>query len=211
MDSKKMEKYILDHTKEEDSLLAELNRETYLKVIQPRMLSGHLQGKFLEMISCMINPKTILEIGTYTGYSAICLAKGLSVDGILHTIEINPEFNVFSEKYFERSGLKYKIQQHTGSALEIIPQMNEMFDLVFIDADKENYLNYYKMVFDKVKTGGFILADNALWDGKVLKNPNQQDKETKGIDQFNKYIQQDKRVENMLLPLRDGIMMIRKL
>ena len=211
MDSKKMEKYILDHTKEEDSLLAELNRETYLKVIQPRMLSGHLQGKFLEMISCMINPKTILEIGTYTGYSAICLAKGLSVDGVLHTIEINPEFNVYSEKYFEKSGLKYKIRQHTGSALEIIPQMDEVFDLVFIDADKENYLNYYKMVFDKVKTGGFILADNALWDGKVLKNPNQQDKETKGIDQFNKYIQQDKRVENMLLPLRDGIMMIRKL
>lgn len=211
MDSKKMEKYILDHTKEEDSLLKELNRETYLKVIQPRMLSGHLQGKFLEMVSCMINPKTILEIGTYTGYSAICLAKGLSVDGVLHTIEINPEFNVFSEKYFERSGLKYKIQQHTGSALEIIPQMDEVFDLVFIDADKENYLNYYKMVFDKVKPDGFILADNALWDGKVLKNPNQQDKETKGIDQFNKYIQQDKRVENMLLPLRDGIMMIRKL
>ena len=211
MDSEKIEKYILDHTKEEDSLLAELNRETYLKVIQPRMLSGHLQGKFLEMISCMINPKAILEIGTYTGYSAICLAKGLSVDGILHTIEINPEFNIFSEKYFERSGLKYKIQQHTGSALDIIPQMDEVFDLVFIDADKENYLNYYKLVFDKVKTGGFILADNALWDGKVIKNPNQQDKETKGIDEFNKHIQKDKRVENMLLPLRDGIMMIRKL
>ena len=211
MDSEKIEKYILDHTKEEDSLLAELNRETFLKVIQPRMLSGHLQGKFLEMISCMINPKAILEIGTYTGYSAICLAKGLSVDGILHTIEINPEFNIFSEKYFERSGLKYKIQQHTGSALDIIPQMDEVFDLVFIDADKENYLNYYKLVFDKVKTGGFILADNALWDGKVIKNPNQQDKETKGIDEFNKHIQKDKRVENMLLPLRDGIMMIRKL
>jgi len=211
MDSEKIEKYILDHTKEEDSLLAELNRETYLKVIQPRMISGHLQGKFLEMISCMINPKAILEIGTYTGYSAICLAKGLSVDGILHTIEINPEFNIFSEKYFERSGLKYKIQQHTGSALDIIPQMDEVLDLVFIDADKENYLNYYKLVFDKVKTGGFILADNALWDGKVIKNQNQQDKETKGIDEFNKHIQEDKRVENMLLPLRDGIMMVRKL
>jgi len=211
MDSKKIEKYILYHTKEEDSLLAELNRETYLKVIQPRMLSGHLQGKFLEMISCMINPKTILEIGTYTGYSAICLAKGLSVDGILHTIEINPELNVFSEKYFERSGLKYKIQQHTGNALNIIPEIDKEFDLVFIDADKENYLNYYKLVFDKVKTGGFILADNALWDGKVIKNPNQQDKETKGIDEFNKHIQQDKRVENILLPLRDGIMMVRKL
>lgn len=211
MKPEKFEKYILDHTKQEDTLLAELNRETNLKVVQPRMLSGHLQGKFLEMISCMIRPKTVLEIGTYTGYSAICIAKGLSVDGILHTIEINPELKIFSEKYFERSGLNYKIQQHIGSAIDIIPKMNEVFDLVFIDADKENYLNYYKLVFEKVKTGGFIMADNALWDGKVLNNPDQQDKETKGIDEFNKYIQQDNRVENMLLPLRDGIMMIRKL
>jgi len=211
MNTEKIEKYILEHTKHEDSLLAELNRETYLKVIQPRMLSGHLQGKFLEMISCMFKPKTILEVGTYTGYSAICLAKGLSDDGILHTIEINQELQIFSEKYFERARLNFKIQQHTGSALEIIPQMDEVFDLVFIDADKENYLNYYKLVFDKVRTGGFILADNALWDGKVLNNPDQQDKETKGIDEFNKYIQQDDRIENMLLPLRDGIMMIRKL
>lgn len=209
--SEKLENYILDHTTAEDSLLADLNRETHLKVMYPRMLSGNLQGKFLEMISHMIKPKAILEIGTYTGYSAICLAKGLSDDGVLHTIEINPELNGFSEKYFNKSGLKYKIQQHIGSALEIIPQLNEVFDLVFIDADKENYLNYYKLVFDKVKTGGFILADNALWDGKVIKDTNQQDKETKGIDEFNKYIQQDKGVENMLLPLRDGIMLIRKL
>lgn len=209
--SEKIEKYILDHTNKEDALLEELNRETHLKIMYPRMLSGHLQGKFLEMISQMIKPKTILEIGTYTGYSAICLAKGLSDDGILHTIEINPELNSFSEKYFKKAGLKYKIQQHTGSALDIIPQMNEVFDLVFIDADKENYLNYYQLVIDKVNIDGFILADNALWDGKVVKNINKQDKETKGIDEFNKYIQQDKRVENMLLPLRDGIMMIRKL
>lgn len=211
MYSEKIEKYILDHTKVEDSLLAELNRETNLKVIQPRMLSGHLQGKFLEMISCMINPKTILEIGTYTGYSAICLAKGLSVDGILHTIEVNPELKLFSERYFERSGLKYKIQQHTGNALDIIPQMDEVFDLVFIDADKENYLNYYKLVFDKVKNGGFILADNALWDGKVVDAHDSQDNETKGIVEFNNFVQQDRRVENMLLPLRDGIMIVRKL
>ncbi len=211
MHSEELEKYILDHTKAEDDLLAQLNRETHLKVIYPRMLSGHLQGKYLEMISHMIKPKSILEIGTYTGYSAICMAKGLSVDGILHTIEINPELNSFSEKYFEKAGLKYKIQQHTGSALDIIPHLNESFDLVFIDADKENYLAYYKLVFDKVNTGGFILADNALWDGKVLENIKKQDKETKGIDVFNKYIQQDKNVENMLLPLRDGIMMIRKL
>ena len=211
MYSKKIEKYILDHTKEEDSLLADLNRETNLKVMYPRMLSGHLQGKFLEMISYMINPKAILEIGTYTGYSAICLAKGLSIDGVLHTIEINPELNNFSNKYFERSGLKYKIQQHSGSALDIIPHLDEVFDLVFIDADKENYLNYYKLVLDKVKPGGFILADNALWTGKVTNNPDQHDKETKGIVEFNKYIQLDKRIENMLLPLRDGIMIVRKL
>lgn len=211
MNSKLVEKYILDHTKEEDSLLAELNRETNLKVMYPRMLSGHLQGKFLEMISCMINPKTILEIGTYTGYSAICLAKGLRDDGILHTIEINQELQSFSDKYFDKAGFKYKIQQHIGSALEIIPKMNELFDLVFIDADKENYLNYYKLTFDKIKTGGFILADNALWDGKVTNSPDKHDKETKGIVEFNKFIQQDKRVENMLLPLRDGIMMVQKL
>ncbi len=159
----------------------------------------------------MISPKTILEIGTYTGYSAICLAKGLSVDGILHTIEIKPELKIFSERYFERSGLKYKIQQHTGNALDIIPQMDEVFDLVFIDADKENYLNYYKFVFDKVKNGGFILADNALWDGKVVDAHDSQDNETKGIVEFNNFIQQDRRVENMLLPLRDGIMIVRKL
>lgn len=208
--SEKLENYILEHTTAEDGLLADLNRETHLKVMYPRMLSGNLQGRFLEMISHMINPKVILEIGTYTGYSAICLAKGLSDDGVIHTIEINPELNSFAKKYFNKSGLKYKIQQHVGSALEIIPQLNEVFDLVFIDADKENYLNYYKLVFDQVKSGGFILADNALWDGKVMKNPDNQDKETKGIDEFNKYIQQDTRVENMLLPLRDGIMMIRK-
>ena len=211
MKSKQIERYILDHTKEEDSLLAELSRETNLKAMYPRMLSGHLQGKFLEMTSCMINPKAILEIGTYTGYSAICLAKGLSDDGVLHTIEINQELRSFSDKYFDKAGLKFKIQQHIGSALDIIPHLDDIFDLVFIDADKENYLNYYKLVFDKVKTGGFILADNALWDGKVTNNPDQHDKETKGIVEFNKYIQQDKNVENMLLPLRDGIMMVRKL
>lgn len=211
MNSKQIEKYILDHTKEEDVLLAELNRETNLKVMHPRMLSGHLQGKFLEMVSCMIKPKAILEIGTYTGYSALCLAKGLTDDGILHTIEINQELESFSKRYFHNAGMKYKIRQHIGSALDIIPKIDEVFDLVFIDADKENYLNYYKLAFDKIITGGFILADNALWSGKVTDKAHKQDKETKGIVEFNKYIQQDKNVENMLLPLRDGIMMIRKL
>ncbi len=211
MKTKHIEEYIKNHTSEEDSLLADLDRETNLKVMYPRMLSGHLQGKFLEMISCMINPKTILEIGTYTGYSAICLAKGLSVDGVLHTIEINPELNNISDRYFDKSGMKFKIQQHTGSALDIVPKIKEIFDLVFIDADKENYLNYYNLVFDKVNTGGFILADNALWAGKVVESPDKQDKETKGIIEFNNFVQQDKRVENMLLPLRDGIMMVRKI
>ena len=159
----------------------------------------------------MINPKAILEIGTYTGYSAICLAKGLSVDGVLHTIEINPELSNISDRYFDKSGMKFKIQQHNGKALDIIPTLNDEFDLVFIDADKENYLNYYHLIFDKVKTGGFILADNALWDGKVIESPDQHDKETIGIVEFNKFVQQDKRVENMLLPLRDGIMMVRKI
>lgn len=211
MYSEKIEKYILDNTTEEDGFLAELNRETNLKVVNPRMLSGHLQGKFLEMVSTMIRPKAILEIGTYTGYSAICLAKGLSLDGVLHTIEINPELKEIAARYVEKSGMKYKIQQHIGNALEIIPSLDESFDLVFIDADKENYLNYYRLVFNKLKKGGFILADNALWDGKVTDARNNQDKETRGIVEFNGFIQQDKRVENMVLPLRDGIMIVRKL
>jgi len=206
----KLEKYIEEHTSSENELLAQLNRETHLKVMFPRMLSGHVQGKFLEMISYMLRPEKILEIGTYTGYSAICLAKGLKKEGRLHTIEINPELINISDKYFIEAGLKNQIIQHVGSALEIIPDLNEMFDLVFIDADKENYLKYFHLIFDKVKKGGFILADNALWDGKVVESKTQDDKETEGIKKFNDYIQNDKRVENILISVRDGILMIRK-
>ena len=206
-----IETYITDHTSPEDDLLKRLNRETHLKVLNPRMLSGHVQGRFLEMISKMIRPQRILEIGTYTGYSAICLAKGLAGNGILHTIEVNPELEEFAKKYFREAGLESQIVQHGGNALELIPQIDETFDLVFIDAAKESYLDYYHLIFDKVRKGGFILADNALWDGKVV-DPNQvQDKETQGIIAFNDFIRKDDRVENVLLSLRDGIMIIRKL
>ncbi len=206
-----IEKYIKDHCSPEDEILAELNRETHLKAVYPRMLSGHILGKFLEMISLMIKPEKILEIGTFTGYSTICLANGLTSNGKIYTIDLNPEIEIISEKYFKKSGITEKIVKYTGNALDIIPTINEKFDLVFIDADKENYLNYYKLVIEKINPGGFILADNVLWDGKVLQESNKADKETQGIMQFNEFVQKDKRVENVLVPLRDGVMLIRKL
>jgi caffeoyl-CoA O-methyltransferase len=205
-----IETYIKDHTSPEDDLLKRLSRETHLKVLNPRMLSGHVQGRFLEMISKMIQPNRILEIGTYTGYSAICLAKGLAGNGILHTIEVNPELEEFAKRYFCEAGLEKQIIQHSGDALELIPQIDETFDLVFIDAAKECYLDYFHLIFDKVRKGGFILADNALWDGKVVNPTQDQDKETYGIVAFNDFIRNDNRVENVLLSLRDGIMIIRK-
>ena len=207
---KKLEDYIIDHTSPEAKLLQELNRETHVKVLFPRMMSGHLQGKFLEMVSWMIRPKRILEIGTYTGYSALCLASGLSENGLIHTIEIDPELEDFIMKYVEKAGLTDRVKLHIGNAIDIIPHLNESFDLVFIDADKENYLNYYNLIFDKVRKGGFILADNALWDGKVIKTEQKLDKETSGIIEFNDFVQDDKRVENVLLPFRDGVMVVRK-
>ncbi len=202
------QQYAEEHTKPESKLLSGLNRETHLKTIYPRMLSGHYQGKFLEMISHMLNPFSILEIGTFTGYSAICLAQGLKEGGCIHTIDVNQEMEHIFNKYFEEAGLGNKIITHFGKALEIIPVLNESFDLVFIDADKENYLNYYQLVFNKVKTGGYILADNAFWSGQVMKK--EKDKETAGIAAFNNFVQQDERVENVLLTIRDGLMMIRK-
>ncbi len=211
MISKKIEEYVLSHSSPDDELLNELYRETHLKILHPRMLSGRLQGKILEMISRMIQPQNILEIGTYTGYSAICLANGMQGQGKLHTIEINPELHDFAQKYFEKAGISHKVVQHTGNALEIIPELNTSWDLVFIDADKENYLNYYKHLIGRVKIGGFILADNVLWDGKVISPGKNPDKETRGIIEFNEYIQLDKRVENVLLPVRDGIMILRKI
>jgi predicted O-methyltransferase YrrM len=203
--------YAENFSSEESLVLKKLNRETHVKVLYPRMLSGRTQGNFLKMISRMIKPEKILEIGTFTGYSAICLAEGLSEKGMLHTIEINPELEEIILKYFNEAGVSEKINLHIGDAVEIIPTLDETFDLVFIDADKENYLNYYNLVFDKVKNGGFIIADNVLWDGKVLNEPLSSDTETKAIREFNSFIQQDERVENLLLPLRDGLMLIRKL
>ncbi|MFZ4399621.1 MAG: O-methyltransferase [Bacteroidales bacterium] len=204
------EAYSEKHSSSESSVLNELNRETNLKVMLPRMLSGHLQGKFLEMISCMLQPHQILEIGTYTGYSAISLCKGLHENGILHTIDINAELEAISLKYFEKAGLQNKIKHYIGNALDIIPEINQVFDLVFIDADKDNYIAYFEMVLPKVRKGGIIIADNVLWSGKVLNSSSQNDKETQGIIEFNKFVTKDNRVENLLLPFRDGLMIMRK-
>lgn len=205
------EAYAEEHTSPEPNFLYDLYRETWLKTMYPRMLSGRLQGQFLKMISQVLQPKRILEIGTFTGYSAICLAQGLTYDGILHTIDSNYESVEIGLRYFEKAGMKEKINIHTGNALEIIPAIDETFDLVFIDADKENYLNYYHLVFDKVRKGGIILADNAFWDGKVLTRQDGSDKEAEGIIEFNNFVQNDNRVENILIPMRDGLMMIRKI
>ena len=205
-----IEEYILNHSDKEDPILAELNRETNLKILRPRMLSGHLQGKILEMISKMINPERILELGTYTGYSAICLAKGLKENGILHTIEINDELEGIISKYLVKSGLENKVKLHFGDVRKIVPEINEQFDLVFIDADKREYLDYYNLVFNHVKPGGFLLADNVLWGGKVIESESLDDEYTKGIFDFNEFIKNDDRVEKVILPLRDGLMLIRK-
>lgn len=174
------------------------------------MLSGSQQGRFLSMLSHMLQPKTILEIGTYTGYSALCLSEGLPKDGRIITIEIDRELEEIAGRYFKEAGVQDKIIPYFGNALELIPQMEQSFDLVFMDADKENYPAYYQMVFDKVRAGGYILADNVLWSGKVLENTNSNDKDTRGIRAFNALVQKDPRVENVLLPIRDGLMLIRK-
>ena len=211
MISNELIEYSEYYTKKEAELLHKLNRETHLKVLRARMLSGHMQGRLLQMISQMLQPKRILEIGTYTGYSAICLASGLQKGGKLHTIDINPELEDMILRYFKEANLLKNIKLHIGDALEIIPKLDETFDLVFIDADKENYIKYYEMVLPKVRKGGFILSDNVLWDGKVLEKPKANDKETRGIIEFNKHILKDNRVDNMILTVRDGIQIIRKI
>jgi caffeoyl-CoA O-methyltransferase len=209
--SKELLEYIENHTQAESSLLKKLSRDTYAHVLMPRMLSGHVQGRFLSMVSHMISPATVLEIGTYTGYSAICLAEGLKPEGRLYTIDINEELESMVRKYFKEAGLENRIDYKIGNALKIIPTMNIQFDLVFIDADKENYLNYYNLIFDKVRTGGYIIADNVLWSGKVIDKNIKADKDTRALMDFNDFVHQDKRVENMILPLRDGLMILRKL
>ncbi|CAG0966830.1 MAG: O-methyltransferase [Bacteroidetes bacterium] len=205
-----LEEYVERHTSEENEVLKKLNRETWAKMLMPRMLSGHIQGRVLSMFSHMIKPKHILEIGTFTGYSAICMAEGLADKGILHTIELNDELEEFIKKYFQEAGMEEKIVLHIGNALEIIPALPITFDLVFIDADKENYSAYYDLVFDKLSVGGFIIADNVLWSGKVLLDYEKLDTETNALVDFNMKIQNDNRVENVLLPIRDGLMIVRK-
>lgn len=195
----------------ESDVLRKLNRETHARVLRPRMLSGHLQGKLLEFISRISAPRRILEIGTYTGYSAICLAQGLTPDGLLHTIDHNPELEDFANDFFQQAGLSEKIILHVGEALHIIPTLQDTFDLVFIDADKENYIRYFDICLEKLRPGGIILADNVLWSGKVLKPVAQNDTETRAIIAFNEYVTSHPGVSNLLLPFRDGLMMIRKL
>ncbi len=207
---KELDKYILGHIDEEDPVLFELDRETHLKVLGARMLSGHLQGKLLTMISKMIQPRHILELGTFTGYSAICLARGLKADGKLVTIEVDDELETIARKYFEKAGLSEKIEQRIGSALDIVPTLSEKFDLVFIDADKREYLQYYNLLIGRLDSGAYILADNTLWSGKVLDKPKADDEQTRGIQAFNDAIKKDHRVEKVILPLRDGMTLIRK-
>lgn len=205
-----IEKYAADHSSEEMPVLARLMRATHLQTHMPQMLSGHLQGTFLQMISHMIKPTIILEIGTFTGYSAICLAQGLKQGGKLYTLECNPEMESFAGSYFEEAGLNNKIEMIIGDAADSILKLKGPFDLVFIDADKENYIRYFELVFPKVSPGGFILADNTLWYGRVTDSNAETDRETAGIVRFNKFVQQFEGVDNILLPVRDGITIARK-
>jgi caffeoyl-CoA O-methyltransferase len=209
--SESINRYAEDFTTPETDILAALNRETHLKVELPVMLSGHLQGALLKMISCMLKPQHILEIGTYTGYSAICLAEGLVPGGILHTIDINEELEDMSFRYFCKAGVEGKIKQHIGKAADIIPTLTETLDLVFIDADKKGYNNYYDLVFHKLAIGGYIIADNVLYDGEVVLPSEEQSGNAKAIHAFNEKVRNDKRVEHVLIPVRDGLMLVRKI
>ena len=202
--------YSISKSEKESKLLNDLYRETYLKVLNPRMISGHYQGRILSLISKIISPKKILEIGTYTGYSAICLCEGMDKDGILHTIDNNKELVEIQNKYFKKANLKDKIVQHSGDAKKIIPSIDEEFDIVFIDADKESYPEYYDLIINKVRSGGIIIADNILWSGKILEKVEKDDQATKSIIEFNNKIIEDDRVKNIILPIRDGLNIVRK-
>lgn len=204
-----LEEYIQNHSEEEPELLQELTRETHLKVLRPRMITGHFQGRVLSMLSKIINPHNILEIGTYTGYSALCLAEGIKADGELHTIDINEELSELQQKYFDRSEYGDRIVQHNGDALEIIPNFDMVFDLVFIDAEKKEYPQYLEAVLKKVKPGSIILSDNMLWSGKVVEPLDPKDKTTKILLDYNKNLKEDKRLETVLLPIRDGLTLSR--
>ncbi len=201
--------YSLENTEKEPKLLSELNRETWANVMIPRMLSGHLQGRVLSMISKMIHPTNIIEVGTYTGYSALCMAEGLKENGKIHTLDINEEYTSVAKKYFDKSEYKENIIQHIGNAVDVIPQLNDKFQLAFLDADKENYSNYFDLIINKMDIGGYIIADNVLWSGKVTEE--NKDEETMALHNYNKKVFSDKRVETVLLPVRDGLNISRKL
>lgn len=203
-----LEDYVIEHSAQEPALLQELARETHLKVLQPRMLSGAYQGRLLAMLSKLIAPKQVLEIGTFTGYSALCLAEGLHVNGHINTIDIDEELSDMQQKYFKAAGVANQITQHLGNASELIPNIEGEFDLVFIDADKEQYPLYFDLIVDRVSSGGLIIADNVLWSGKVLEEAN--DEATKALKVFNKKVADDARVETLLLPVRDGLTLLRK-
>lgn len=202
--------YVVNHSEDEPELLQQLSRETHQKILQPRMLTGHYQGRVLSMISKLVMPKNILEIGTYTGYSALCLAEGLQNDGELHTIDINEELFDFQRKYFDKSSYGKQIHQHLGNALELVPKLNMTFDLVFIDADKENYVNYFKIIIEKLNPGGIILSDNVLWSGKVIEEVKPDDLDTKALIEYNTLLKEDLRIVTVVLPIRDGLTISRK-
>jgi len=206
----KLDDYIVSHSEQEPELLQQLTRETYQKILQPIMLSGPYQGRVLSMISKLIRPKTILELGTFTGYATLCLAEGLQNDGEIHTIDINEELVDFQRKYFDRSEFGSQIHQHLGSAIDIIPELDMTLDLVFIDADKPNYSNYFHLIIDKLNPGGIILSDNVLWHGKVVEPIHDKDLSTKAVLEFNTLLKQDHRIETVLLPIRDGLTISRK-
>lgn len=208
--SDQLENYIESHSENEPELLQQLSRETHQKILQPRMLSGHYQGRVLSLISKLVNPKYILEIGTYTGYSALCLAEGLQKEGELHTIDNNEELVDFQRRYFDKSSFGNQIHQHLGNALDIIPRLKPNFDIVFVDADKVNYSNYFHLIMDKLNPGGIILSDNVLWSGKVLEPLKKDDLSTEAIMAYNKLLKDDDRVETILLPIRDGLTISRK-
>lgn len=208
---KVIDQYLLSHIEEESPLLARLYRQTQVMMVNGRMCSGHLQGSLLTLLSKLVRPSKILEIGTYTGYSALCLANGLSDNGILHTIEINDELELLAASFFEESGLRERIIQHIGDADDIIPQLDEKFDLVFIDADKRKYLSNYNLLFPKVALGGVIIADNTLWAGKVVQKVMPNDEQTIGIMLFNDFVKTDPRVETFMIPIRDGMTVLRKI
>ena len=207
----KLDDYVVKHSQEEPDLLQQLTRETYQKILQPIMLSGPYQGRVLSMISKLINPKSILEIGTFTGYSTLCLAEGLQADGDIHTIDINEELVDFQRKYFDKSDYGHQIIQHLGNALEILPKLDKTFDLVFIDADKPNYVNYYNLIIDKLNSGGIILSDNVLWHGKVIEKLDPKDLSTKAVLEYNTLLKEDSRIETVLLPIRDGLTISRRI